>query len=255
VLSLPTLLPYRRPDPVVDTIWVVVPLSRPEWLGSVLRNYRQQVFRGTKLCIVENGRAIGACIARGANPDLLLTTEEHVAVAKNTALAELRRRGAGFWTTWDDDDWYGPEYLAELAGHARDADFVGKDFHFTDLAGTLYFCHPKTVGKSVRTLAGACLGGFVAETPDFPLERVGEDTFFCLNQWTRGAKLQDIGPYHYVYQRDYPGAVHTWKKSTREFLRVHRDDGAVVLGEVDRKVVIGEKPITTWSAIEVPDDE
>lgn len=241
---VPLLPPYCPRTPAVETIWVIVPFSRPEQLSFVVDNFTRQRFPGKKLCLVENGRAVGACTQYNVQPDLLLTSEQHQAIAKNTALAEIRARGGGFFAAWDDDDWYGPEYLAELAGAARDAELVGKNAHFVDVGGDMLLCHRDRIGYEAPYLAGSGLAGFAEAVGFYPVQRVSEDIDFCLRLRSEGARILNLSPYHYLVRRYYEGARHTWSIAQANYLLEQRGAWALSLGPPDEAIVTGERPIT-----------
>ena len=111
---------------VNNTIYAIVPFSRPDMLENVKNNFVRQKFLDKKLIIVENGPAIGACKKYNFQPDILLTSDAHQSHAKNTAINELNKRGGGFWTTLDDDDWYGKSlHFSEMINvYAGNGNFV-----------------------------------------------------------------------------------------------------------------------------------
>src|SRR5690606_4134641 len=95
--------------------WILVPFARPERLENVQANFQRQSHEGKKLCIVENGPAIGACKVAGFEPDLLLTSDvAHPSAARNVGLDALADFGEDTHVCcMDDDDFYGSFYQAE----------------------------------------------------------------------------------------------------------------------------------------------
>lgn len=111
-------------------IYAVCPFSRPEFLGNVIENFERQTCSEKRLILVENGDAIGACEAQGFVPDILLTSQRHQSHAKNAGLDWITSNGGGWFSTFDDDDYYGPKYLEEVLECSEKGDIVGKSNHF-----------------------------------------------------------------------------------------------------------------------------
>ena len=244
-MFLPTPAPIRPAE--TDFVWVIVPFSRPENLNLVLSNFNRQTFPKKKLVLVENGRAVGAAHGIGIGSDsrhspapLVLTSERHQSIAKNTALKEIRQRGGGFTVVMDDDDWYGPEFVAEAAGYARTYDIIGKVRHFTSVDGHLWLCARERALRPARTLAGSTIACWAERCPDYPMDKVGEEAALCNRAERMGMSIFATDIYHYVCRRS-SGGRHTWP-ITNERLREHESAcHALDLGEEDLDIVTGAK--------------
>ena len=232
---------YRgAPDPQVDTIWVVVPLSRPEFLNNVVCNFTEQKFYGKKLVIVENGDAVGICKKRGFQCDLILTSDKHQSHAKNTALAEIRKHGGGFWTTFDDDDYYGPDYLTELSGYAKRGDLIGKLFHFirtTDGFMRVQLGQVNVPCEIQKPVAGPTISAWAEDCPDFAVVNTGEDTQLFVDMFNKGAKVFSTSPWHFAMIRRESG--HTWKATDEQMVQ-HTDDGMFEMNDNHFEYVNGK---------------
>ena len=113
-----------------EDIYVIVPFSKPEFLENVKRNFVQQKHYNKKLIVVENGKGIGTCKKHGFEPDVLLTSDAHQSWARNEAINWVKAHGGGLCANFDDDDYYGPEYLSELHQNRGKANIIGKyDFY------------------------------------------------------------------------------------------------------------------------------
>ena len=222
-MILPAPTPPRSPE--TDFVWVVVPFSRPENLNLVLANFNRQTFPNKKLVLVENGRALGAAhgVAHGddsrhAAPPLVLMSERHQSLAKNLALREIRKRGGGFTVVMDDDDWYGPEFVAEAAGYARTYDVIGKVRNFVSCDDRLWLCSREASERKASWVTGGTIACWAEFCPDYPLDRSGEDVAFCSLAQRQGLTVFATSMYHYLYQRSDTG--HAWnisKQRLREF--------------------------------------
>ncbi len=250
-------MPPRSPE--VKAIRVIVPFARPEHLPRVLENFRRQSFPDKHLVIVENGDALGACAKAGLTGVTVLTSEAHQASAKNVALEEIRRRGGGFFTTFDDDDWYGAEYLSELAGYAKSAGVIGKRQHFISVSEgssdpsipPLLLCHsPSYADQDSSWLTGGTISGFAEDACEFPRAEA-DDIYYCARMTRLGARLRALSIYHYLYRRNYPGARHVWPASRERLLHSIRGFRPLSFpltpeGEVDLEIVSGAKPPASW---------
>lgn len=255
-MPAPLLEPYRghRP-PQVDKIWVMVPFSRPEHLARVRQNFERQAFPGKRLLLAVNGPALAALPGLLNVPSYATTIEsrDHQSHAKNTALAFIRKQGGGFFTTMDDDDWYGPHYLDELAGYAKSFDVVGKQWHFVSLGEDisdpppqLLLCGRRYANKESSWLTGGTISGWAEDAALFPMLSSGEDVYWCDRMRQKGARIRALSIYHYLYRRSYAGARHTWKDSRETFLKTVRPHGALEFpltdaGEINLEIVTAEK--------------
>lgn len=188
---------------------VVVPLSRPAMLHNVLSNFLRQRYYNKRLILVENGPAVGVCAREGVCPDLLLRSESHQSFAKNAALEELRKTG-GFWTTFDDDDYYGPGYLEELVECSDKATIVGKLSHFmltTEDTLRLYLSPQES--QLVSFVHGPTISAWAEDSIDFRnTGRWGEDNDWIHRMVLEGALVYATSHFNFVFQRGTH--QHTW---------------------------------------------
>lgn len=252
--SAPLLKPYPGPrSPQVKEIWVIVPFSRPEHYARVMANFHRQHFLGKRLLVVENGAAVGTFASPSAA--LVISSAEHQSHAKNEALDFIRKQGGGFFTTMDDDDWYGPGYLDELAGYAKSYDGLGKRRHFvslgddlTDSAPELLLCNRRYADSEEATwLTGGTISGWAEIAAEFPMMKEAEDLAWCDRMHQKGARLRGLSVYHYLYRRSYAGAKHTYVRDRGRFVEGLRSHDAIELsmmpegGTIDLGIVTGEK--------------
>lgn len=255
--------PPRIRSPEVEQIWVVVPHSRPEFLRRAEDNFARQRFPGKRLLIVANGAAASDehWIAAGCPRASWITSREHVALAKNEALAHIRKQGGGFFTVMDDDDWYGPDYLDELAGYAKSYDAIGKQWHFVSLGEglpsprpQLLLCNRRYADRDNQWLTGGTISAWAEEAIDFPVLTEGEDIQWCARMQQRGARVHGTSIYHYLYRRSYAGARHAWKSSRDAFLKAVKphepyEFPLTAACEIDLGIVSGERPPTHYRTL------
>lgn len=209
-------------------IWAIVPFSRPDWLENVKANFLDQTFQNKKICIVENGDAVGYCKSVGFEPDLLLSSEKHQAIAKATALDELKRRGEEFWTTWDDDDYYSPYYMQELADNSDKGDVIGKMCSFVKSYDDKLRLLGCPVENDYTTLIhGPTISAWTVNSESFHnVGKWSEDTAFVDSMLNKGAKVYATSRWNFIHQR-HLSHHHTWTVSDSQmaqgWLHTHKN--------------------------------
>jgi hypothetical protein len=182
-------------------------------LTNVLENFGRQTFLNKKLVIVENGPAVGACKEANISPDILLTSDAHQSCAKNTGLHEVRKRGGGYCTTYDDDDYYGPRYLEELMEHAGEEDVVGKTSFFMRMSNgnlRLYLDHRENSAVDDVVL-GPTISYWAEDAVEFKnTGDWGEDGRFVTDMLNRGAGVYTTSRWNFVAQRRSDVQSHSW---------------------------------------------
>jgi len=153
-------------------VWTVVPLSRPGQLPWVIENWARQTTKSS-LAIVETGAAVGVCHQAGITPDLLLSAAGRPGEVRNAALEALVGAYVAFQ---DDDDWYGPDYLAEHVELAARGRIVGKRVHWVDFLGDeLLLFRPQAAGTRGGWVLAGTMGGYAEDFPRFSAVETGEE--------------------------------------------------------------------------------
>ena len=199
---------------MTTSIWVVVPCCREKQIPWVVENFRRQEHKDKRLCIVENGAAIGACERLGIVPHLIVTSEPHQSHARNEGMYAIRNRGGGWIAMWDDDDWYGPAYLSEMVGLIEEgkADIYGKHRHFvaTPDSGMLLY-NEKGQNKHSRHVHGPTLVFRAEEGRLFRVQKEAEEIRWCFEMHDLGARIWAASIYHLLYLRWGDEHEHTWE--------------------------------------------
>jgi hypothetical protein len=222
-------------DPI---IWCIVPFSRPQNFDWVKDHFDKQTYHKKKLVIVENGKAVGTCKKHGFSPDLLLKSKTHQSYAKNEGLIELESRGysGDVWTTWDDDDYYGPHYLEELAANAHKAEVIGKANSFMRMTdGELYLLGKWAQNDYVNLIHGPTVTGRVGQSLLFEVIEWGEDLLWTRRMRELGAKVWATSRYNWCYFR-YANTKHTWLISDEE-LKISNSGNLYNYGPFDKDIV------------------
>jgi hypothetical protein len=179
-------------------------------LENLQANLDRQSFRNFNVLVARNGAALNEYVPDAdVNVSVL---EPRVGRVRNAALDVLLSVDPkAYWVGMDDDDWYGPEYLAEHAALAKHGRLVGKTTHWVHMRGELLLFNPTQFANHPGThLNGATLGGFVSEMPRFPENLPhGEDTRFSYEFVRKGGEAWLSSIYHTVYCRRDKG--HTFQ--------------------------------------------
>jgi len=225
------------------SVVVVVPLGRPVMLGNVLENFNRQRFDRRSLVIVENGPAVGACKAAGFAPDAVLTSAPSPGQARNTGIEWVRKHGGGFFACFDDDDYYGPEYLIEAVKHSELAEVIGKSRVYVEtMAGTLRLFEQTGENRLTTYAAGPTLSGWSESAVPFSAARCAEDCQWCENMSRSGARLYATSRFNFMQRRHAaPGHAHTWRVTDDQMAQATLHPVHDV-GPVDLDVVNGHKP-------------
>lgn len=202
--------------------WVLVPFSRPEMLDSVRQNFDRQQWKDKKLCIVENGEAVGHCKQAGFTPDLLLQSDAHPSKARNVGLAALRESDEHF-CCMDDDDWYGPYYVEEHVHAAARGRITGKItnwVHFESV-GKLWLFNRQRAGTLVPWVQGPTVGGYARDVADFPVVAIGEELVLCKGHRAAGGEVRSTSVGHFIYLRSTDERKHIYRTTPRRFADEH----------------------------------
>ena len=227
-------------------LWVVVPTCREAQVSWVLKLLASQTMRDFRVCIVENGEAVGACKRLGVAVDLVVTSDPHVSSARNAGVSAIRTIDRDAWIAMiDDDDWYSPHYLEEVRAciASGKASIYGKQRHFVahpDHGLILFANHMHD--QYVPDVHGPSIVFRVADAMPFPVQSEAEELQWCASMRAKGARVWSSSIYHLLYLR-YTSAHHTWgAQKDIVFMASAKGASFHVLGNVDLDIVTGAKP-------------
>lgn len=162
-------------------IGIVVPTKRPHLLQRIRDMARAQGPKNTLIPITGDGP-----------PGVLRNQGVHVA---------RQMFGIRLVAFWDDDDFYGPDYLDEQLAAWQPGRVVGKTFGFVAFnKGVAYFPTPKNFATRHLLIGGTILG-HVDQMPDFKDMPVGEDGQFASDCRKFGLETYVTSGRNFVYSR------------------------------------------------------
>lgn len=231
-----------------ERLWCIVPFSRPQYAQAIFDRFKRQTYKNKKLIIVENGDGIGSCKKLGLEPDILLSSGKHQSWAKNEAILYLQKMGHSkdWWTTWDDDDYYGDFYLEELSRNLNKGEVIGKSKSFIKLTDDrLYLMDKPPENEYIRSneyvIHGPTITARVGECLFFEHLEFAEDLKFVDEMRELGANVWATSKYNWCYYRNGHGN-HTWRISDDEFK--FANSGAFIdYGPLNHDIVDGKVKI------------
>lgn len=191
-------------------IAVVVPFTRPAFVDDVVANFCHQRYLDKILVVVENGAGVGSWGGPCHKPHLLYSRPDitNKSDALNLGLEGARSLGAEYFAIFDDDDWYGPGYLNEVARCAH-YDVTGIErYEYQDPSGSRW-CHPE--GREDRQVEGGLHGGTLAGrlsvAPAFFPVNYCEEILWCRDAERAGLSMYARRAHDFVYRR-FPDPEH-----------------------------------------------
>lgn len=215
---------YRRDHALVSTSASVVCVSRrPQMLDEIVANTVRQVAVDIELVLVTNDRGFdNSDIDRALSP---IRRARHIATDPDASLGECLNLGLGvaterFVAKFDDDDYYGPNFLSDsLRAHGyAGAGVVGKHTYYAEFtaSGDRYLRFPGHEFSYSSTLAGGTLVIDRDRVGDLGFTEVslGEDRAFISACHRRGVSTFAADRFSFLQRR---GAENTWAISEEQF--------------------------------------
>src|SRR5690606_1213055 len=131
-----------------------------------------------------------------------------------------------YWAKFDDDDEYGPEYLADavLPFRFTDATILGKGTYFARITGESGF-YLRRAGNEHRYVKHVCGGTLVIDrkaTSKLQFDEAvvrGADTDLLRRAFAGGHRIYSSDPYNFIQVRHFDPHQHTWTITRDEYLR------------------------------------
>jgi glycosyltransferase involved in cell wall biosynthesis len=188
---------------------VVVPTNRPERAPAVYEQWRAQSYAGSELCF---------CPVRpfSCGDATVMPGTPTIGAARNIGLKYARERGHEWAVFWDDDNYHGPDYLAEIAREASPSvDVLSKGIAFVRHDSGLWLYQ-----SPLMFFPGHSTSVRVSVAAQFPDLSLSEDEVWSHRMRERGARAKHLPPWGLVYDRRSPSG-HAYAAAEAEFLRAH----------------------------------
>jgi hypothetical protein len=224
-------------------IYCIIPFSRPGCMKNVVENVKRQTFKEKKVLVVENGDAVHTFPESEADFVLRPPCVESAAGAKNAALEFLKEKfGNVFWTTMDDDDYYGPKYMEELVENSDKGDIIGKNSTFMETwDGRMIHLDNFRENARVKKVWGYTISSWTEKVSAFPEKECGEDNSMLEQATRRGLQVYSTSTYHAMFSRHK--GKHAWEQE--EALIWEWCEGKVSMwNKVNLNIVNGKEKIS-----------
>ncbi|MDR6879486.1 glycosyltransferase involved in cell wall biosynthesis [Bacillus sp. 3255] len=196
---------------------VITVTNKPEFIKNIFRNYRHQSWDQRELIIVLNHHNMKPSTYRayarrkGIQAAIYQLPESlPLGVCLNYG---IKRARYPYIAKFDDDDYYGPAYLAEAVRTAEwtGADVVGKNRFYMYMMGSKELL--LLTKRRKDCVAGATLVFRKKLFPavKFTRRRAGSDMKFLADIWKRGGVVRTTSHRHFVAVRRADQSKHTWK--------------------------------------------
>lgn len=240
----------KEPLPRVAAVLVTM---RPQLVPGCIERFRQDAYPNRELQIVLHGDASAEAVRALVRPGEpihvhQLGRERSLGACLNYA---VHQTDAPYWAKFDDDDIYGPRYLAETMAARRWFDFglAGRPPAFTYIEGdqALYWepawaamanllhsaSEPARVGIAGATLVGR--RSLVEEVPLSERRRGGSDSDFILRSMAAGCDVVALDPFGFARFRSASADFHTHRFDHAELAAraVRVSDGEGLAGAID----------------------
>ena len=225
--SLPKLKAVGKKLASSERVTIITPTNKNNYQQNIVTNFLRQTVQNKELIIILNN-----------NDQFNLNTwTDYVRNYENIRVFQLSepittgaclnfgiaRATGGFIARFDDDDYYGPQYLEELLIYFQitEATVVGKESHFIYFEGIRQFavCDSGKGFKYTNFLPGGTqvIRRDVFASIPYPDGSLAEDVFFNNECVKAGFKLYSADPFNFIRFRRENKDYHTWKIEDQEF--------------------------------------
>lgn len=214
-----------------ERVSVITCTNKPHFIKNIFQNYRNQNLRNKELIIILNRNDIdlGRWKTRAAKERSIQVYQvpEEISLGECYNFA-VEKANFEYIATFDDDDYYAPNYLKDLM-HAflyTDADIVGKLSYFLYLEqlNILALRNPSQEYKYLDNSLFLDGGKKIVKREVFNSVKYRdvsllEDVFFCQDSIEKGFKIFSADKYNLAYFRRGNKTHHTWKEEDNTILK------------------------------------
>jgi hypothetical protein len=228
---------------------IVIPFSRPNFKKNVVENIKRQNYNNKKIIIVENGKGVG-CFKNTNLDCVILTSGQHHALAKNEGINWIKKHGGGLWVTFDDDDYYGPEYLSEIIQNRHKGNVLGKHDRFLKSEDNkLFLMYDGVENNYSQCVLGPTISAMAEESCEFQ-EVVHDDMLFTYDMKQKGATIYATSRYNFIQCRY--NHSHMWKITANQIVQNSLDANCKVIefDDINYDIVNSKIPICNYKFVE-----
>jgi cellulose synthase/poly-beta-1,6-N-acetylglucosamine synthase-like glycosyltransferase len=228
-----------------DMISIITCTVREHLMSNIIDNYRNQLFQDKELIIILNNDAMDINLIQKKIGSIDGVTIFQL--PQNYTLGECLNYGIekakyDVIAKFDDDDYYGPEYLTEAmsALQKTNAKIVGKleCFVFLKSMNALLLRGRGLSNRYVKNVSGATLvfEKSIINKIKFPNLTLGEDTEFQKKCIKSGYKIYSTSRFDFAAVREKNVNEHTWKISDQRLI----NHGEIIMYTDDFKSIVSK---------------
>ncbi|HWP97085.1 MAG TPA: glycosyltransferase family A protein, partial [Syntrophomonadaceae bacterium] len=216
------------PNATSAFVSVITCTNRLDYMDNVFNNFTKQKYKRKELIVILNNNKMDIEIWRKmshSSSDIkIYQLDENISLGECLNFAVLQS-DSEFIAKFDDDDYYGPDYLRDSikAFKHAEAGVVGKrsNYVFFEEFNILALRSPHRENCYVEHLDGPSLiiKREVFDHVKFRDITRGEDKYFCKDCINVGIKLYSTNRFHHVYIRHKKSQQHTWTIKNKDLLR------------------------------------
>ncbi|MDQ0970651.1 cellulose synthase/poly-beta-1,6-N-acetylglucosamine synthase-like glycosyltransferase [Neobacillus niacini] len=230
----------------INIISIITCTVREHLISNIIENYTNQLFQDKELIIILNKDEMDINLIKGKIGGIEGITIYQL--PQDYSLGECLNYGIGkakydVIAKFDDDDYYGPEYLTEAMNALKttNASIVGKEEFFVFLKSNhaLLLRGHGLSNKYVKHVSGATLvfEKSIIDKIKFPNLTLGEDTEFQKKCIIHGYRIYSSSRYNFAAIRENDVNEHTWKVSDKRLI----EHGEIVAYTDDFKSMVIRK--------------
>ncbi|MEC1520437.1 glycosyltransferase [Neobacillus niacini] len=208
-------------------ISIITCTVREHLISNIIDNYTTQLFQDKELIIILNHDGLDINLVKSSIGSVKGVTIYQL--PQNYTLGECLNYGIekakyDVIAKFDDDDYYGPEYLTEAMNALKitNAKIVGKEefFVFLKSINALLLRGHGLSNKYVKHVSGATLvfQKSIIDKIKFPNLTLGEDTEFQKKCIKEGYRIYSTSKYNFAAIRGKDVNEHTWKVSDKRLI-------------------------------------
>jgi len=214
-----------------EHVSIVTCTNKPQFIKNIFQNYRSQAYEKKELIIILNrdDMDINRWRMRAEKEKNIFVYQlpEQVSLGHCYNYA-VDKANYDFVATFDDDDYYAPNYLSDLmqAFIYTDADIVGKLTYFLYLEEKNILAirnraqEYKYLDRSLFLDGGKkIVKRKVFDSVQYRDVTLLEDVYFCEDSIDKGFKIFSADKYNLAYLRRNNKNNHTWKEEDRKLLK------------------------------------
>jgi len=208
-------IPYKN-----RSVTVVTCTNKEVFMKNIFKNYSRQSYKNKSLLIVLNNNRLNLkkwlSEANKYDNVTIYQIDENVSLGECLNFA-VKSTSSEVIAKFDDDDYYGPRYLAETikAFDYTNAHIIGKSTSYVYFQGskTLAIRNPKRENTYVNRIEGPTMiiKREVFDRVSFQNKSLGEDVQFCKDCMKNGFKIFSTDRHNFVYIRHFSTSHHTWR--------------------------------------------